>query len=71
LRCARRATAAASLHGWGLRRLAFAGWVIAGAINVGRFFHGFTLRAAVLAGSGEARTDGVRAFCGFIEGHVG
>jgi hypothetical protein len=62
---------AASLDGWGLRRLAFAGWVGAGAVNVWGFFHGFTLGAAVLARGAEARTHGVRAFCGFIGGHVG
>jgi hypothetical protein len=44
--------------------------VVAGAINVGRFFHGLTLGAAVLALGGEARTDGVSTFCSVFGGHI-
>jgi hypothetical protein len=43
--------------------------MVAVAINVRRFFHGFALRAAVLAGSGDARTNGMSAFLGIFRGH--
>jgi hypothetical protein len=49
-------------------RLAFASGVFTGAINVRRFFHCFTLGAAVFAGRRHTRADGVCTlldFCGF------
>jgi hypothetical protein len=53
-----------------LGRLAFADWVATGAVDVRSFFHGFTLGAAVLAGSGLARTHGVSAFMRCFRGHL-
>jgi hypothetical protein len=44
--------------------------MVAVAIDVRRFFHGFTLGAAEFAGSGAARANGMSAFLGFFRGHL-
>jgi hypothetical protein len=48
---------------------AFAARMIAGALDVGSFFHCLALGAAVFAGRYLARADGVRTFCGLFRRH--
>jgi hypothetical protein len=51
-------------------RSAFADSVVAGAFDIGSFFDGFTLGAAIFAGSDDAATNWVSALLSFCFGHV-